>query len=45
MLVEQYLDFAIQLADTYYVMEKGAMVLHGKVAEMDPNVVKPYLAF
>lgn len=45
LLVEQYLDFAIQLADTYYVMEKGAMVLHGKVAEMDPNVVKPYLAF
>ncbi|HZZ82723.1 MAG TPA: urea ABC transporter ATP-binding subunit UrtE [Gemmataceae bacterium] len=45
LLVEQYLDFATQLADSYYVMEKGAIVLNGSVSEMDPNVVKPYLAF
>ena len=45
LLVEQYLDFAVQLADSYYVMEKGAIVLQGKVAEMDQEAIKPYLAF
>jgi urea transport system ATP-binding protein len=45
LLVEQYLDFATQLADTYYVMEKGAMVLQGKANEMDQDAIKPYLAF
>ncbi|MSQ97012.1 MAG: urea ABC transporter ATP-binding subunit UrtE [Gemmataceae bacterium] len=45
LLVEQYLDFAIQFADTYYVMEKGAMVLNGKVSEIDQETIKPYLAF
>jgi urea transport system ATP-binding protein len=45
LLVEQYLDFATQLADRYYVMEKGSIVLNGKVAELDPEAIKPYLAF
>ena len=45
LLVEQYLDFAVQLADSYYVMEKGAIVMQGKVAEMDQEAIKPYLAF
>ena len=30
LLVEQYLEFALTLADTYYVMEKGAIVLEGR---------------
>ncbi|MBM3996325.1 MAG: urea ABC transporter ATP-binding subunit UrtE [Planctomycetes bacterium] len=45
LLVEQYLDFATQLADICYVMEKGAIVLHGAMGELDPTVIKPYLAF
>lgn len=45
LLVEQYLDFATQLADRYYVMEKGAMVLHGNADEIDEDAIKPYLAF
>ena len=45
LLVEQYLDFATQLADRFYVMEKGAIVLQGRVAEMDHETIKPYLAF
>jgi urea transport system ATP-binding protein len=45
LLVEQYLDFALKLADRYYVMEKGAIVLSGASAEMDREAVKPYLAF
>jgi urea transport system ATP-binding protein len=45
LLVEQHLEFALKLADRYYVMEKGAIVLHGKTAEIDREAVKPYLAF
>ncbi len=45
LLVEQYLEFALKLADRYYVMEKGAIVMHGKAAEIDKEAVKPYLAF
>ena len=40
LLVEQYLDFATQLADRYYVMEKGAIVLQGKADEMDQEVIQ-----
>ncbi len=45
LLIEQYLDFAIKLADNYVVMEKGSIVLSGKVSEMDQDAIKPYLAF
>ena len=45
LLVEQYFEFALTLADNYYVMEKGAVVLQGAIADMDKEAVKPYLAF
>jgi urea transport system ATP-binding protein len=45
LLVEQYLEFALKLADRYYVMEKGAIVLKGNSAEQDREAIKPYLAF
>jgi urea transport system ATP-binding protein len=45
LLVEQYLEFALTLADSYYVMEKGAIVLKGRASELDKEAVKPYLAF
>jgi urea transport system ATP-binding protein len=45
LLVVQNFEFAMKLADTYYVMEKGSIVLNGDAAEMDKEVVKPYLAF
>jgi urea transport system ATP-binding protein len=45
LLVEQYLEFALTLADSYYVMEKGAIVLQGRASELDKEAVKPYLAF
>ena len=38
-------EFATQLADRYYVMEKGTIVLQGDVANLDQEIVKPYLAF
>ena len=45
LLVEQYLEFAMRLADRYYVMEKGAIVLTGSRADKDKELIKPYLAF
>jgi urea transport system ATP-binding protein len=45
LLVEQYFEFALKLADYYYVMEKGAIVMRGNSAEMDKEAIKPYLAF
>jgi urea transport system ATP-binding protein len=45
LLVEQYLEFALELADYYYVMEKGAIVLEGRDAAADENQIKKYLAF
>ncbi len=45
LLVEQYFEFALKLADRYYVMEKGAIVMHGAIADLDKDAIKPYLAF
>ncbi len=44
LLVEQFLDFALRVADSYYIMEKGAIVSHGAAAECDQEVVREYLA-
>ncbi len=45
LLVEQYFEFALKLADRCYVMEKGAIALHGHAADLDKESVKQYLAF
>ncbi len=45
LLVEQYLEFALKLADRYYVMEKGAIALKGTDANKDREAIKPYLSF
>ena len=44
LLVEQFLDFALTVADQYYVMETGEIVAHGPIAEFNESVVKEYLA-
>src|SRR5438132_7180159 len=45
LLVEQYFEFAVKLADSYYVMEKGAIALSGRAGALDKEAIKPYLAF
>jgi urea transport system ATP-binding protein len=45
LLVEQYLDFASRLADYVYIMEKGSVVLQGKLDDLSDADVKRYLAF
>jgi urea transport system ATP-binding protein len=39
-LVEQYYDFAAELADRYVVMERGEIVMSGRGAEMEADGVR-----
>jgi urea transport system ATP-binding protein len=43
LLVEQYFDFARELADTYAVLERGEVVLAGNGADMVEADVRRYL--
>ncbi len=44
LLVEQFLDFALGVADYCYVMEKGAIVLEGNARDLDQNLIREYVA-
>jgi urea transport system ATP-binding protein len=44
LLVEQYLDFAERLADSYVIMAKGAVVAGGPTAQLRPETVRRHLA-
>lgn len=44
LLVEQYYDFAEELADQYLVMERGEVVMRGRGADMATDGVKARLA-
>ena len=44
LLVEQFLDFALGVADYCYVMEKGAIVLEGPANDLDQGQVREYLS-
>ncbi len=43
-LVEQYYDFAAELADQYLVMERGEIVMRGRGADMLRDGVKDRLS-
>ena len=43
LLVEQYFEFARDLAAAYCVMQRGEIVLSGRRAEMDETAVRGYL--
>lgn len=43
LLVEQYLDFAREMADTFAIMDRGAVVASGKVAQLSDELVKEHL--
>ena len=42
-LVEQYFEFARDLADDYAVMDRGEVVLSGRGADMSEADVRRYL--
>jgi len=44
LLVDQFLDFALRVADRYYIMENGEIVMNGSIGEFDESAVKGYLA-
>jgi urea transport system ATP-binding protein len=43
LLVEQYLDFCLGVADSFYVMDRGAIVAEGPIANLNEAIVKKYL--
>lgn len=43
MVVEQKIDFARQLAQKFFMMEKGSVVAQGNIAELDDSLVHRYL--
>ena len=44
LLVEQYLDFALNVGNHFYVMETGTIVMNGPVSEFDTAAAREYLA-
>jgi urea transport system ATP-binding protein len=44
LLVEQYYDFARELADSYVVLQRGEVVKSGVGADMDADNVRSYLS-
>ncbi|MER2507739.1 MAG: urea ABC transporter ATP-binding subunit UrtE [Amaricoccus sp.] len=42
-LVEQFFDFAVDLADRIAVMDRGRIVLAGKTSELDENEVRRWM--
>jgi urea transport system ATP-binding protein len=44
LLVEQYYDFAEELADSYVVMERGAVIANGKGSEMQAKNIRNMVA-
>ncbi len=43
LLVEQYLDFALSVADSFYIMDRGSIVVEGPIAELNDEVVRKHL--
>jgi urea transport system ATP-binding protein len=43
LLVEQYLDFCLEVADQFYVMDRGAVVAGGPIKDLNEGIVKQYL--
>lgn len=43
-LVEQYLDFALELAAHYAIVSRGEIVMRGRIADLDPAQARRHLA-
>jgi urea transport system ATP-binding protein len=44
LLVEQFLDFALGVADRCYVMEQGSIVMEGSRESLDEGLLRRYLS-
>jgi len=43
LLVEQYLDFCVSVADRFFIMDRGAIVANGPMANLNQEIVKQHL--
>jgi urea transport system ATP-binding protein len=43
LLVEQYLDFCVSVADSFFIMDRGAIVANGAIAQLTDDIVKQHL--
>ena len=43
LLVEQYLDFCLSVADRFYILDRGAVAAEGPIRDLNQGVVKQYL--
>jgi urea transport system ATP-binding protein len=43
LLVEQYLDFCLAVGDSFYIMDRGAVVAEGPIAHLNDDIVKQHL--
>lgn len=43
LLVEQYLDFCVNVGDRFYIMDRGTSVADGPIGNLNQDIVKRYL--
>jgi urea transport system ATP-binding protein len=43
LLVEQYLDFCVEVGDCFYIMDRGVIVAEGEIAQLNEDLVKQHL--
>ncbi|MBI2946771.1 MAG: ABC transporter ATP-binding protein [Verrucomicrobia bacterium] len=43
LLVEQYLDFCLEVGDSFYIMDRGSIVANGPVSELNDDMIKQHL--
>jgi urea transport system ATP-binding protein len=43
LLVEQYLDFCVDVGDRFYILERGSVVANGPIARLDDDLVRLHL--
>ena len=43
LLVEQYLDFCLEVGDCFYIMDRGAIVAEGPIGHLNDDIVKQHL--
>ncbi|MBI3870293.1 MAG: ABC transporter ATP-binding protein [Verrucomicrobia bacterium] len=44
LLVEQYVDFCLEVGDSFHIMDRGAIVAGGPLSELSGDLVKEHLA-
>jgi urea transport system ATP-binding protein len=43
LLVEQFLDFCLGIGDSFHIMDRGAIVAHGPMTELNEDLVRKHL--